>query len=504
MSSRFYLILLSVLAFALPALAADKRLITEKDLFDFVWIGDAQVSPDGSRVAFVRVTVNEKKEGYNTSIWMVSTQGNEAPHRITSGERDSAPRWSPDGKYLVFSRSTEKDGKPEPPQLCMLSMAGGDAFVFTSLPKGAGGPKWSPDGKQILFASSSNPEDLEKAEKKKRKDEEQKRGGNPSPSASGSPAKDEPAKKPEADNEHESDVHVITRAVYRSNDEGYLDFKRPQHFWVVTAPHNPDEKVQPKQLTRGRFSEDDAVWSKDGAQIYFSTLHNDEPYYDLPKTELWSIPPGGGEPTKVTTIDMDLGAMALSPDGKQVAFIARVEQPVNSYTQPDLWVMDWAKDAKPRNLTEKFDFDVGSSVFGDNGSPRAGGGNRPIWTTDGKGIIENFSREGRTNLGVFDAATGEMTEITKGDQAVLSFRAPSETSKLIYLASTPTRIGDLFWLDRISGEPRQLTHSNDELFSQLNLTEPEEIRYKSFDGKMVQAWLQRRPGLIRRKNTRSS
>ena len=50
---------------------AQKRNITEKDLFDFVWIGDPQISPDGMRVAFVRVTVNEKKEGYDTSIWSV-------------------------------------------------------------------------------------------------------------------------------------------------------------------------------------------------------------------------------------------------------------------------------------------------------------------------------------------------------------------------------------------------------------------------------------------------
>ena len=52
----------------------------------------------------------------------------------------------------------------------------------------------------------------------------------------------------------------------------------------------------------------------------------------------------------------------------------------------------------------------------------------------------------------------------------------------------------MFWLDRVSGEARQLTHSNDELFAQLNLTEPEEIRYKSFDGKSIQAWLQKPPG----------
>ena len=498
MTLRFRLLIGFFLAAALPLHAADKRNITEKDLFDFVWIGDAQVSPDGSRVAFVRVSVNEKKDGYNTSIWMVSTAGNDSPHRLTSGERDSTPRWSPDGKYLVFTRSTEKDGKPEPPQLCMLSMAGGDAFVFTSLPKGAGDPRWSPDGKLIVFASSSNPEDLEKAEKKKRKDEEQKRGANATPSVS--PAKEDAAKKADSDNERESDVHVITRAVYRSNEEGYLDFKRPQHFWIVTAPRNPDEKVQPKQLTHGRFSEDDALWSKDGAQIYFTTLHNDEPYYDLQKTELWSISPNGGEPARITTIEMDMGAMTLSPDGKQVAFTASVEQPVNSYTQPDLWVMDLAKDAKPRNLTEKFDFDVGSSVGGDNGSPRAGRGNRPIWTADGKGIIENFSRDGRTNVGLFDVASGAMTEVTKGDQAVPRFRAAApDASKLIYLVSTPTRIGDLFWLDRVSGEARQLTHSNDELFGQLNLTEPEEIRYKSFDGKTIQAWLQRPPGFDKAK-----
>jgi len=62
-----FVIVLAFIAAATPAFA-QKRAITEKDLWDFVWIGDPQVSPDGSHVAFVRVTVNDKKEGYNTSI----------------------------------------------------------------------------------------------------------------------------------------------------------------------------------------------------------------------------------------------------------------------------------------------------------------------------------------------------------------------------------------------------------------------------------------------------
>src|SRR6202045_4684050 len=105
-----------LLIFTTSALFAQKRNITEKDLGDFVWIGDPQVSPDGARVAFVRVTVNEKKEGYNTSIWSVPTAGGEEPHQLTKGDHDGSPRWSPDGKYLLFVRATEKDGKPEPPQ----------------------------------------------------------------------------------------------------------------------------------------------------------------------------------------------------------------------------------------------------------------------------------------------------------------------------------------------------------------------------------------------------
>ena len=36
-------------------LAAEKRAITEKDLFRFTWVADPQMSPDGSRVAFVQV-----------------------------------------------------------------------------------------------------------------------------------------------------------------------------------------------------------------------------------------------------------------------------------------------------------------------------------------------------------------------------------------------------------------------------------------------------------------
>ncbi len=120
----------------------------------------------------------------------------------------------------------------------------------------------------------------------------------------------------------------------------------------------PTKKWISKQLTNGRFDEGNITWSKDGSKIYFASLHADEPYYDLPKTELYSVSPNGGEITKINTIDLDVGDLSLSPDGNQVAFVASVNQPVTSYTEPDLWVLDLTPNAQPRNLTEKFDFDV--------------------------------------------------------------------------------------------------------------------------------------------------
>src|SRR2546430_14186770 len=339
---------LFVLTFAAGNLFGQKRNITEKDLWDFIWIGDPQVSPDGSRVAFVRVTANEKKEGYNTSIWSVPTAGGEEPHQLTKGDHDSTARWSPDGKYLLFLRATEKDGKPEPPQLSILPMAGGDSFSFTDLPKGASNPVWSPDGKTIAFTSETNAEDLAKQEKKKKKEEELKKAVgetslSASPAASKTPgeknaatksAPDEAAKKAGAESEHESDVRVITRAVYREDNEGYTDPQHPSHIWTIQALRNADEIVQPRQLTFGRFDDGNIVWSKDGAQIYFVSLHVDEPYYEQPRSELYSISLNGGTATKLNTIDMDVGGLSLSPDGKQLAFVASVTPPVNFYTQP--------------------------------------------------------------------------------------------------------------------------------------------------------------------------
>jgi dipeptidyl aminopeptidase/acylaminoacyl peptidase len=454
--------------------SVQKRSLTEKDLFDFVWVANPQVSPDGTRVAFTRVTVDGKRTNYETSIWVTATNGKEVPIRMTNGKHDAQPRWSPDGTHIVFIRGGEKDetGKPKPGQLAVLSLAGGEASTITELPKGASNPVWSPDGKRIVFVSSTTQEDILKAQRKKN------------------------AAKPgdaQAESEHESDVHVISRAVYRSNDEGYLDPKRHSHIWLLEVPAAPsDELPKPQQLTNGSFDEGELVWSHDGSRIYFLTKRIDEPYYELPRTDIYSVPAAGGNLEKLATIPMGIGDLVLSPDGRQLAFHGSIAQPVRSYSQPDLWVMDVAPNAKPRNLTADYDFDMGSSVFGDNSAPRGGRGRTLYWSPDGRRLFDIVEKEGRTPIVRVDTQTGRVTEVTRGDQAVLDFSVSADSSTIVALVSSPVILGDLF---AVAGDGTQtcITDFNRKLWSQLNLTAPEEVNYSSFDGRRIQGWIQKPP-----------
>ena len=108
------------------AIRRERRPITETDLFSFVWVADPQIAPDGSRVAFLRVSVDRQKDQYETAIWIADTDGREPPRRLTAGPRDTAPRWSPDGTRLAFVRAAESDGRVQPPQIYVMAMNGGE------------------------------------------------------------------------------------------------------------------------------------------------------------------------------------------------------------------------------------------------------------------------------------------------------------------------------------------------------------------------------------------
>jgi dipeptidyl aminopeptidase/acylaminoacyl peptidase len=456
---------LAVLSVAGPSAAQDRRPITETDLFKFVWIGDTRVSPDGTLAAFVRVTVSEKDDGYDTALWVVPTDGSAPPRQLTSGTRDSAPRWSPDGRQLAFVRVLTRNGRPEPAQIYLLDMNGGEARQLTNAVRGAGTPDWSPDGKTVAFTSNTGPDDLEK------------RAGD---------------EKDDGEKERKSDVRVITRAVYRFNGGGYADPERRTHIWSIEVPAPGVQPGAARQLTSGAFNEQNFAWSTDGQRIYFTSSRIEEPYYHPPDSDLYAVAAAGGEIVRIASIDGTIDGFSPSPDGRRIAFIgAEHGKPLRSFNQSDLFVTDATPDSTPMNLTRSYDFQVGGGIAGDQRAPRGGGSSRPVWARDGQSILVVSAEHGSSNIKRIAIPNGRVEPMTSGRHDVMTY-TDAGGGRLAMVVSTPTAPGDLYLADD-RGSLKKLTALNDELFRGIAQREPEEIWYTSFDGKRIQGWILKPP-----------
>ena len=466
---KFYIACAVLVAMALPGAQA-KRFITETDLFKFTWIADPQLSPDGATVAFVRVTVNEKDNRYESALYTVPAKGSDAPRRLTSGIRDTSPRWAPDGQRLVFVRAAEKDGKTEPGQLYLLNMSGGEARPITDVPRGASAPVWSPDGRTIAFSASTG------------RDAQEGRDGS-----------------------HKSDVTVITRAVYRANgNPGYVDNDHHAHLFAIDVPRSETATAAPRQLTDGEFDEGGTAWAPDGSKLYFVSTRVVEPYYDESDAELFSVAANGGPITKIAGIEGGIGNLSVSPDGKRIAFVGTLRgKPIRSYSQPDLWVTDAAPGSTPKNLTADYDFDIAGGIGGDQSAPRGQNRKPIVWSPDGRDIAVVSAQHGSSNLIHIKLDTGRISPLTDTKQDIVAYSAVPQGNKFAALLSTQTRIGDIFFIDysahppdpgqQHASDPRQLTRVNDDLFKDISQSEPEEIWYKSFDGKNIQGWILKPP-----------
>jgi dipeptidyl aminopeptidase/acylaminoacyl peptidase len=84
--------------------------------------------------------------------------------------------------------------------------------------------------------------------------------------------------------------------------------------------------------------------------------------------------------------------------------------------------------------------------------------------------------------------------VTTGRQEVMAYTADARGENVALVLSTQTVLGDLHLLNVDSRATRRLSSFNDRLFGQLQLSEPEEITYPSFDGRRMQGWILEPPG----------
>jgi dipeptidyl aminopeptidase/acylaminoacyl peptidase len=440
----------------------------ETDLLRLTWLADPQISPDGSRIAFVRVTVDTSVDGYLTNLWIADTTTG-ATRALTFGGRDGQPRWSPDGTSLAFVRSP---GEGKEPQLHVLPMGGGEARRLTDLPKGAASPAWSPDGKRIAFTSGSDPS---------------------ADGATVAEAEERAKKKPKKD-----PARIVTRPFFRLDNQGFHDFAHPDHVWIVDA----SGEGAVKQLTAGPYGESAPAFSKDGKRILFLSDRRPEPWHGPEDQDLYAVSADRATPAtdeEGLTLVGDAAGPILNfregPGGAIAATGVLLQDPPRSYDQGDLFLIEPPFPSRvARVLTGPYDFEVGDSTIGADQHPPRGGGSQPLaWSADGNHVWTAVGRHGSQMLARVSVDDGTVEEKTPVTREVVSGSASRDASKFALVLGSPARPCVLAVYDAAKGDLRELYDPNAPVFETAKLGNVEEIWVPSFDGTKIQAWIVKPP-----------
>ena len=285
---------------------------------------------------------------------------------------------------------------------------------------------------------------------------------------------------------------MITRAEYRDNDEGYLDFSRPEPHLEHRASLRSAEIAPAQTAHQRRFRRRrDCSGRRTGRKFTSPRIANSNPTTAWARTSFIPCRPAAARASEVARIAGAVRSISISKDGSRLAFLGALNTPVQSHTKTNLWVVDLKPGAAPRNLSTKYDWDIGGGILGDQEPPRGGGGIRPLWSADGKWFTVLVAKAGPRQSRAIQRRfrTGHSAHQRRSSHRRSTAR---NGSQMVAEVSTPTMINDLFMIGS-DGTQKRLTNVNEKLFSELNLTPPEEIWYQSFDGRKIQTWVQKPP-----------
>lgn len=346
--------------------------IVPEDLFTLPVVTGVSVHPDGDKVAYAVTTMDREDDVYVGSI-RVAALTVDAPASIytRSTARDLQPRWSPDGKRLIFI-SDRGDRR----QIWLMEAGGGEPYPAPTIDGAVQSAAVSPDGRMIAAIATPDVGRREVVRRGWRR---------------------------------------IDRLRYRADGVGYLD-DLPQ-LWLIDLAAGSS-----KLVTDGTGWIGSPAWSPDSSSIAYVAEHRRDAD-TLWRTELWVA---GVRPDSSSQKILELGgaieAPAWHPDGSRIYFVGFED--AAGYAVAPLRLFTVGSDGSgARCITAGSDWICGNHVLNDfDASPAAAA---PVVLRDGSALVLGSHRG---NAGIYRVADdGAATRITPRSHTIAEFSVSADT-----------------------------------------------------------------------------
>jgi len=406
--------LLALAVLSATALAQTKRPMTFADLQAMKRVSAPQISPSGKWVLFSVTDVSLEKNSKTNHLWVVPLAGGKEV-QLTTGSGESNGRFSPDGKSVMYSADGQIDIAPWDDAAGTL----GAGHAVTSLETGADGGLWAPDSKHFLFTSSVYPD----------------------------------CEVPEAD---------------RPKDPEGAGAFRPLNSPANTTGFSPGERAAAEAKCN---ADKDAVAAKSPvkAQIFTDLLYRHwNMYFGGKHTHIFYGSVDGGVPEDITPASVvgdheaptfSLGGplgYAISPDGKEIAYVTNLDKVPAESTNNDIFVLQVG--AAPQTAKK-----VSTSPGSDDGPQYSPDGKWLAWRSQKRAGFESD----KFDLIVMDRATGKMHNLsTKFDGWVDEFAWGLKSDSLFFVSADSGE--EAIFRESLGGQIERFTGLGE--FSSLNPT----------------------------------
>lgn len=437
--------LLLIAAAFMTNAAADDNAFLNTDVFELEIAADPQISPDGSRIAYARRSMDIMTDRAVSNIWIIDADGSNHRPLLTGTGNFGGQTWSPEGDRLAYVTNVEGRGA----QIHVMWMDSGRSAALTNLRRGPGNLTWSPDGKWIAFSMFVPREGSSLAKP---------------------PAKPKGAK-------WAPPVTVIESLQYRGDGAGYLD-TGDTHIFVLSA-----DGGTPRQVTSGEFNHGGRLaWTPDGKSLVFGANRQDDWIFDPVESELWSVDIASGELTQLTDRDGPDFAPTISPDGKKLAWIGFDDRKMG-YHSREVYVMNRASGAV-QVLAKDLDREIEEIQW-------AGSSNRLYITYDDLGdrLIASLSLGGK-----LEEITNDVGGVNIGRPYTSGGFSTANDGAFAYSTGRSDRPADI-GVGRGTRDTRRITDLNADLLGFKTIPVAEEIRWKSSADELeIQGWIVKPPG----------